>query len=218
MDTYFTADTHFNHGNILKYCQRPWLSEEEKELLRRHENFKVSQASVARQDDALIDAINKTVGEDDELWHLGDFVFARKHEVFAKAKYYRDRINCKNVHLIWGNHDDYAITSLFDSTEHYRMIRINHQKIVLCHYAFAVWNGSHKGVWNLYGHSHRSAEPWLDMYMPGRRAIDVGVDNAAAVLGEYRPFSFKEIERIMSARKGHSVDHHDHKKHKRQIH
>ena len=29
MQVWFTADTHFGHGNIIKYCQRPFMSREE---------------------------------------------------------------------------------------------------------------------------------------------------------------------------------------------
>lgn len=83
--------------------------------------------------------------------------------------------------------------------------------IVLSHYVQAVWNQSHRGAWMLYGHSHASAESWLDAAMPGRRSIDVGVDNAYRVLGEYRPFSFDELNEILSGRPGCSIDHHKEK-------
>ena len=36
------------------------------------------------------------------------------------------------------------------------------QSIVLCHYAMAVWDKSHRGNLMLYGHSHSEAEPWLE--------------------------------------------------------
>jgi hypothetical protein len=58
----------------------------------------------------------------------------------------------------------------------------------------------------LYGHAHGSAEEWMDFYMPGRLSMDVGVDNAYRVLGEYRPFSFPEISSIMKSRRGFQMD------------
>lgn len=60
----------------------------------------------------------------------------------------------------------------------------------------------------LYGHSHSTAEEWLNQMMPNRRSIDVGVDNAYKLLGEYKPFSYEEIVNIMASKKGHSIDHH----------
>ena len=36
--------------------------------------------------------------------------------------------------------------------------------------------------------------------------MDVGVDNAFRILGEYRPFSFREIASIMESRPGFRID------------
>jgi len=36
--------------------------------------------------------------------------------------------------------------------------------------------------------------------MPGRFSMDVGVDAAFQLFGEYRPFSLDEIENVMSKR------------------
>jgi hypothetical protein len=68
----------------------------------------------------------------------------------------------------------------------------------------AIWEGSHKGYWHLYGHSHSSAEHWEI-----GKSMDVGVDNAYRLLGEYRPFSLEEVGKFMSQREIHNVDHHD---------
>jgi hypothetical protein len=38
--------------------------------------------------------------------------------------------------------------------------------------------------------------------------MDVGVDNAAKILGEYRPFAWEEVRNILYKRPGHSLDHH----------
>jgi calcineurin-like phosphoesterase family protein len=66
----------------------------------------------------------------------------------------------------------------------------------------ALWDGSHRGNVQLYGHSHANAEAKLDQMMPDRRSMDVGVDNAFRLLGEYRPFSLEEISQIMDDRNG----------------
>jgi calcineurin-like phosphoesterase family protein len=72
----------------------------------------------------------------------------------------------------------------------------------------AIWNKSHRGAWHLYGHSHANAEEGLNKLMPERKSFDVGVDNAAVLLGSYRPFTFEEVKKIMDKKKGCSIDHH----------
>lgn len=209
MALFFTSDTHFGHGNIIKYCNRPGLTEREQEQLLAGERFKVCLDSVQRMNAYLLDEINNLVGPDDTLWHLGDFCFGHgKSESYKTAKAFRDRIACRNVHLIWGNHDNYSIAPLFSSTHKMETVFYEGQQIVCCHYAMAIWNKSHHGAWHLYGHSHAGAEEWLDKALPGRRSFDVGVDNAARILGAYRPWSFEEIQTIMKKRQGSVIDHH----------
>lgn len=56
METFFTSDTHFNHFNIIKYCDRPFQS-------------------VQEMNHTLIAKWNAVVSPDDVVWHLGDFAF-----------------------------------------------------------------------------------------------------------------------------------------------
>jgi hypothetical protein len=58
MQVWFTADTHFGHGNIIKYCQRLFLSPEEFAVSRddRCNRLRLSDATVKRHDDALLGA------------------------------------------------------------------------------------------------------------------------------------------------------------------
>jgi len=222
MSVYFTSDTHFFHNNIIKYSNRPFLTDADKRALEANggnwhrgdwkgngsSNWRITDEAVRTMNDTLIDNINKVVGENDTLWHLGDWAFAPKQEYYRTCKLIRDRILCKNVYLIWGNHDRIEINNIFSGTFGLHQINVNKQKIVLCHYAMAVWDGSHRGTICLYGHSHANAEEWLNKTMPGRRSLDVGVDNAYKLLGDYRPFSFEEIANIMAKRKGFHFDHH----------
>lgn len=207
---FFTSDTHFNHGNIVKYCHRPFMTEKEEKLLAEHANFRISEETVRRMDGELIEQINKTVAEDDILWHLGDFCFAGNNDYYEMCWNYRKQIRCKTVNLIWGNHDHKPKLASCGFNESHDLVRIsvNRQRIVLCHYAMLTWESSGKGCWQLYGHSHRNLEDWADKFMPGRKSLDVGVDNALALLGEMRPFSFEEIQDLFSDRKGFAADHH----------
>lgn len=178
-NTWFTSDIHFSHKNIIKYCNRPFQSVDE-------------------MDRILIDNWNAVVGPNDHVYQLGDFCFGKIDHILKIS----NRLNGIK-HYIYGNHDKEMINHeqmLFDSipklasVDYYRKINVEGQSIILCHYAFSVWDKSHHGSWNLYGHSHSTHEP----YKCGKQ-MDVGVDNAAKLLGEYRPFSFKEIKRLMDA-------------------
>lgn len=214
-NVFFTADTHFGHGNIVKYCNRPFLSPLDQEELDRlgswdHRDasqWKITREAIELMDQTIISNINKMVMPDDTLWHLGDFGFGRGG-YYKNCKAYRDRIACRNINIVWGNHDDYEIKDLFNKNYNLVKVSVNGQDIVLCHYAMAVWDKSHRGCWQLYGHSHAGAEPWMDKNLPGRRSFDVGVDNAYKVLGAFRPWSFDEIKKIMDKRTGFSMDHH----------
>jgi calcineurin-like phosphoesterase family protein len=64
---FFTADQHFHHQNIIKYCNRPfvWFNQ---------------------MDDALIDNFNKVVTNDDIVYHLGDFSFGDNVEYYLRME------------------------------------------------------------------------------------------------------------------------------------
>lgn len=213
-NVWFTADTHFGHKKIPFYARRKFcLDQEESEtldLIWKNKNidsmWSPSWASISRMDDYLIKRINENVGQNDVLWHLGDFCAGRKKEIADVARKYRERINCKNVFLVAGNHDRPEIRKVFSGCYDIYDLTVNSRHVVLSHYAMAFWNKSHYKSWMLYGHAHGTAEKWLDDNMPGRLSMDVGVDNIFNVLGEYRPISFGEIESIMSSRDGFHMD------------
>ena len=79
---FFTSDSHFNHENIIRFCKRPFKDTKE-------------------MDEALINNWNNVVGQDDTVFHLGDFAF-------GGSELWNGVLNQLNGHkiLIVGNHDD----------------------------------------------------------------------------------------------------------------
>jgi len=206
---WFISDTHIGHGNIMKYCNRLGLSADEQKNLKDKADFKVSNESIVRMNDMIVDEINSVVMPEDRLWHLGDVIFGNKKFVYANCKKFLDRLNCKEIHLCRGNHDNKIIEPLFASVEDVRYIRISKKKMVfVSHYAHAIWDQSHRGRIHLYGHSHAGAEKGLDAMMPGRRSTDVGIDNLMKLFGSYKPVDMEQIESVLGDRPGHSIDHH----------
>jgi len=174
MNTWFTADTHFGHSNIIRYCNRPFSDSVE-------------------MDNAIIANWNNVVGKDDLVYHLGDFCF-------GNFDHYFNQLNGLII-FIKGNHDKIAWQNrakFYSSSDSYREIKVNEQEITLSHYSFRVWNESHYGSWNLYGHSHGSLPD-----DPNARAIDVGVD-----CHKFTPISFEQIAAIMEKKNFKPIDHH----------
>ena len=189
---WFTADLHLGHGTFIKLWQRPFLTNEEMERARRdaRDQWRPSEETISRHDNALIDSINSRVGVEDILWVLGDFCKGRLEQAIP----YRDRIRCQQVHLVWGNHDNRSIRPLFGEAIEQGMVQVEGQDIWLNHYPMRSWNRSFYGSWHLYGHVHGrfSAEDTRNNWMLTK---DVGVDSC-----DYRPWSFEDLRSYMSPR------------------
>lgn len=149
-NTWFTADFHLGHANIIRYCGRPFATCEE-------------------MDQAIVGRLNAVVKANDHLYFLGDFCMGSMARVLA----YRRRIQCKKIFAVSGNHDKQArkLKEEFSWLENLAELSIHGHPVVLCHYALRVWNRSGRGSWHLYGHSHgRLPEA------PDSLSMDVGVD------------------------------------------
>ncbi|MFA5344676.1 MAG: metallophosphoesterase family protein [Candidatus Omnitrophota bacterium] len=177
---FFTADTHFGHAGILKH------------IPARAAMF----SNVDEMDDALIEQCNQTVQSRDELWLLGDFAWKA-----SKYGHYRQRLRVRKLHVVMGNHDSTSLRAHVSSLKEMEYRRFGTQKFHLTHYPMASWRGreSAKSI-HLYGHSHGTIETHLDRCFPGRRSMDVGVDNAYQFFGIWRPFSIDEIIEILNSK------------------
>jgi calcineurin-like phosphoesterase family protein len=192
MNTWFTADLHLGHANIIKFCERPYLSPAEAAALAGDPrgDFPVSDETVARHDAALIDNINEVVARQDQLYVLGDFCLGRLDQVAA----YLSRIRCRHVCLVRGNHDRRSALPAFHRVMEQGLIKVRGQKIFLNHFPMRSWQAFIHGSWHLYGHvhGHLRAEDEANDWMLVK---DVGVD-----ANNYRPLSFDEVAAYMAPR------------------
>lgn len=181
MAVFFTSDTHFGHNKLAEY-----------------RGF----TDVHAMNKAMTDAWNAKVTPGDIVYHLGDVSFQRWDAAVWTIAGLRGQI-----HLVAGNHDKQhrkkeEFRKLFVKVVDYHEVKIDSSllesgKIVLSHYAFAVWNKSHYGSIHLHGHSHGS------LPSVGRR-MDVGVDTRP----DFAPWSLEEVLERMKDVPVHKADHH----------
>lgn len=171
---WFTADTHFCHENIVRFCSRPF-------------------ANAAEMNEEIIRRWNESVPEDGIVFHLGDFCL-------GGSKDWNDimsRLHGK-IYLILGNHDmkniKQGFMGRFELVTQQMTIRVGGQSIILNHNPFLAYGGSYRDVWQLFGHVHSGPlsntgldHPRLKYLFPLQ--YDVGVDNNG-----FRPVSFAEVK------------------------
>lgn len=204
---YFTSDTHYFHRNICSSTTE-WTNAED--MTREF-------SSLDEMNDTIVNNINSVVRENDVLIHLGDWSFSG----VAKIGEFRNRLNCKNIHLVLGNHDHHiqkntnGVRELFTTVHQYLYLNIRRGSIVnkgmiekipmvLFHYPIASWPDMSDGVIHLHGHCHLPP----DKRVARGRAMDVGMDGNGMF-----PISLDEVLDILSDRPIKSLslpqDHHE---------
>lgn len=191
---FFWADQHINHGNIIKYCNRPFLSPEEKELLEKGVNFKVSKESVSNMNRYLIEQTNRLVGIDDYYFILGDIGFN-----WNSVLEYLNSINCENIFWIYGNHDPLDDNYNFYKPKKVKLVmeqcllRVDNDiPIVLNHYAMDCWENQSRGYWHLHGHVHNKNASYRRNIEKYKFSLDIGVDGKID-----GPYSLDDINTIL---------------------
>ena len=170
MTTWFTADLHFGHGNIISYSGRPF-------------------ADADAMNDALIERWNACVRPDDTVWVLGDVALGRIDESLALVAELRGRklLLAGNHDRCWAGHgkradgwtDRYLAAGFAVVNQGPTMIDVGDRRVLACHFPYRGDSHDHdryvaerpvdKGEWLLHGHVH---ERWRQR----GRMINVGVD------------------------------------------
>lgn len=186
--TYFTADLHFFHKQVISYCNRPFYSVEE-------------------MNKKLIENWNKTVRKNDIIYILGDFAFCG----IEKTKLIVSHLN-GDKRFVKGNHDP-SSKKLFEIgfTQVYENERVrlnNHREVLMSHFPYYPsltqrLKNKLKGVKTDTRYLHkRIVDNGSDVLLHGHvhtawktngRMINVGVD-----VWDYKPVCETQIYEIIS--------------------
>lgn len=155
---YFTADSHFCHGNIIKHCNRPF-------------------STVDEMNEALIQNWNNKVNGNDTVYILGDMFFRCKipDGILGRLK--------GKKKLIAGNHDSSWMTKTdaskyFVSVDNYMEVSVEDKLIVLCHYPLLSWKHNNRSnSYMVHGHIHNSKKiDFWPLLANRKRILNAGVD------------------------------------------
>lgn len=167
MTNWYTADPHFGHENIIKFCDRPFRS-------------------ANHMDAVLMQNLWARVGPNDALWIVGDFAFGQK----AKDREWLTKLFFKlpgvERHLIVGNHDLEPTLALpWDSVSHLAEVKDgpDNQMHTLCHYPMITWNRARRGALQIFGHVHKN-------WKGSSNSVNAGVD-----VWDYMPMRFEDLAR-----------------------
>ncbi len=186
---FFVSDTHYHHLNICSGTSK-WKDGKTRDF-----------SDINKMNDCIINNINNIVQQDDILIHLGDVAFTS----CDKVREFMNRLICKNVYLIYGNHDERIIDnkedlqSLFKWFGYYMELdivfyrkKLNDKKrsikLILHHFPLASWNFIKDGIIHLHGHLHSLKEHKLHQ----GKSMDIGIDG-----NDLKPYSLEEILDIM---------------------
>jgi len=199
---WFTSDTHYNHANICSSTTK-WT---DPVTIRE---FK----TLEHMNSHLVGNINEVVGQDDILFHLGDWSFGG----FESIEQFRNQIVCQNVHIVTGNHDHHIennrgdCQNLFSSVNKYVELNVkwpvgpemHDANFVLMHFPIASWNNMARGAIHLHGHVHFNP----NVRLQEGKMMDVGCEG-----NNLYPIDMSEVLSIMKNRPVKSLfskDHHE---------
>jgi len=187
LTTWFTADLHFGHANIIGYCDRPFA---DAEAMNR----------------SLVEAWNEVVGTDDTVWVLGDVALGRIADTLPLVSTLKGRklLLAGNHDRCWTGHgkraegwtERYLDAGFAEVHQDHIQLGVTGRDVLACHFPYR--GDSHdndrysehrppdRGQWLLHGHVH---ERWRQR----DRMINVGVD----VWG-YRPVSELAIAELLT--------------------
>ena len=159
MQTFFTADTHFDDEYAIQYFNRPFQSVDEMNAV-------------------MVERWNNIVTDDDIVYHLGDFTPKNLSHLTKWANELNGKIMILpgNIDRLWlqdfvpNEKVGVIVIPPLISLAFEQLGRVGQpQVIVLCHYSMRVWERSDHGSWHLFGHTHGKLKGI-------GKSFDVGVD------------------------------------------
>lgn len=170
---YFISDTHFNHINIIKYCNRPFKD-------------------IQEMNNAIINNWNEIVKNNDVVYHLGDFALGIKEDIYDIASKLKGKI-----YLVRGNHDNWSSTKYEElgfTILRNPPIKLDEYKLILSHTPI-LDKQIPTGYINIHGHIHnKRLHECIEKYDSKLYSLDKHINISCDVI-DFKPIS---IEKIMT--------------------
>ena len=165
---FYTADSHFGHQNILRFCDRPY-------------------ATIDDMNRDLALRWNSKVTGDDTVYMLGDVFFRADNpeEILTLLK--------GKKHLIVGNHDSSWMDKV-DLGKHFKSVSLMQELsggqagVTLCHYPLLSWKHA-KRTYMIHGHIHQNTQmDFWPLIAANDHILNAGVD-----INHFEPVTFEEL-------------------------
>jgi len=143
---FVTADLHFGHENIIKYCNRPFKN-------------------VRAMDRQLIRNWNDDVNQEDSVYVVGDFIYKSPRN----WREYAEELNGTKFFII-GNHDDLAGSAARSQREMW----LWGKKFLLIHSPYDI--PPHRSCWVIHGHTHGNSPELFPFISHENKTVNVSVE------------------------------------------
>lgn len=172
---YYISDLHLGDKRVFDLCGR--------------------YESIEDYNEMLIQNWNAKVGEQDDVWIIGDFC---KYDYLQEALVVLHQLNGYH-HLVLGNHDEEMVEivgveclyDIFDSVSQLKLIEDKNRKVFLCHYPMLDWRDMQYGSYHIYGHIHNKNLPEIKKYYKDKLAFNASAD----VIG-HTPMTLDELIKL----------------------
>jgi len=144
---FLISDPHFDHANIIRYCNRPF-------------------SSTSEMNETMLNNWNNTIKKEDIVLFLGDMAYGRGSR---KTDHWLTKLNGK-IYFIKGNHDETSnLTTIYNKL----IVNYKGNKFLLVHSPQDVpktWDG-----WAICGHHHNN-KPEFPLVNKKAKRINVSVE------------------------------------------
>ena len=164
---FFTADTHFDHENILQLCNRPF-------------------ETIEQMNETIIENWNRKITGNDTVYIMGDMFFRSKDpEAILR------RLHGKK-HLALGNHDAWVnrinVDKYFVEVGNYLKGTDGKHGFIASHHPQLSWTNPNR-IYAIHGHIHANTD---DDFWP-LLAVRDRVLNAGVDINGFEPVIFQEL-------------------------
>jgi calcineurin-like phosphoesterase family protein len=205
-NTWFVADPHWDHPNIIIHCNRPYLKAGDLNDQHRWVSEEIKQARTDEMNADMLNTWNSFVGKKDTTIIVGDYAWKNHRKwinetngkkIFLIGSHDKMPMDCLDLFKPDWMCDDMAQPEVVKTLCQFREVhtslirKICGQDMHLYHWPCSSWQGKPRNSWFVHGHVHGRRKVSLPGEIGGGLTLDVGWDVFK------RPINFDELKAEM---------------------